>query len=146
MIFKHNDAKHLESLLKTVNIDRPKIIAFESVYSMDGDFTPIESFVKLAKKYNALTYLDEVHAVGLYGSHGGGVAQEQKIMNEIDVINGTLAKAFGLIGGYISSSKNIVDFIRSYSPGFIFTTSIPCLLYTSPSPRDRGSDRKQSSG
>ena len=88
-IFKHNDAKHLESLLKTVNIDRPKIIAFESVYSMDGDFTPIESFVKLAKKYNALTYLDEVHAVGLYGSHGGGVAQEQKIMNEIDVINGT---------------------------------------------------------
>ena len=124
-IFKHNDAKHLESLLKTVNIDRPKIIAFESVYSMDGDFTPIESFVKLAKKYNALTYLDEVHAVGLYGSHGGGVAQEQKIMNEIDVINGTLAKAFGLIGGYISSSKNIVDFIRSYSPGFIFTTSIP---------------------
>ena len=124
-IFKHNDAKHLESLLKTVNIDRPKIIAFESVYSMDGDFTPIESFVKLAKKYNALTYLDEVHAVGLYGSHGGGVAQEQKIMNEIDVINGTLAKAFGLIGGYISSSKNIVDFIRSYSPGFIFTTAIP---------------------
>jgi len=124
-IFKHNDVKHLESLLKTVNIDRPKIIVFESVYSMDGDFTPIESFVKLAKKYNALTYLDEVHAVGLYGSHGGGVAQEQKIMHEIDIINGTLAKAFGLIGGYISSTKNIVDFVRSYSPGFIFTTSIP---------------------
>ena len=124
-IFKHNDVKHLESLLKTVSIDRPKIIVFESVYSMDGDFTPIESFVKLAKKYNALTYLDEVHAVGLYGSHGGGVAQEQKIMHEIDIINGTLAKAFGLIGGYISSTKNIVDFVRSYSPGFIFTTSIP---------------------
>ena len=92
---------------------------------MDGDFTPIESFVKIAKKYNALTYLDEVHGVGLYGSHGGGVAQDQKIMHEIDIINGTLAKAFGLMGGYISSSKTIIDFIRSYSPGLIFTTSIP---------------------
>ena len=101
------------TLLKKVNIDRPKIIVFESVYSMDGDFTPIESFVKLAKKYNALTYLDEVHGVGLYGSHGGGVAQEQKIKQEIDIINGTLAKAFGLIGGYVSSSKIIIDFIRS---------------------------------
>ncbi len=124
-IFKHNNIKHLETLLKKVGIDRPKIIVFESVYSMDGDFTPIESLVKLAKKYNALTYLDEVHGVGLYGSHGGGVAQEQKIMHEIDIINGTLAKAFGLIGGYVSSSKIIIDFIRSYSPGFIFTTSIP---------------------
>ena len=124
-VFKHNNAKHLETLLKKVDIDRPKIIVFESVYSMDGDFTPIESFVNLAKKYKALTYLDEVHGVGLYGSHGGGVAQEQKIMHEIDIINGTLAKAFGLIGGYISSSKTIIDFIRSYSPGFIFTTSIP---------------------
>ena len=124
-VFKHNNAKHLETLLKKVDIDRPKIIVFESVYSMDGDFTPIESFVNLAKKYKALTYLDEVHGVGLYGSHGGGVAQEQKIMHEIDIINGTLAKAFGLIGGYISSNKTIVDFIRSYSPGFIFTTSIP---------------------
>ena len=124
-IFKHNDIKHLELLLKKVNKDIPKIIVFESVYSMDGDFTPIESFVNLAKKYKALTYLDEVHGVGLYGSHGGGVAQEQKIMHEIDIINGTLAKAFGLIGGYVSSSKTIIDFIRSYSPGFIFTTSIP---------------------
>ena len=124
-IFKHNDTNHLENLLKKVKIDRPKIIAFESVYSMDGDFTPIESFVKLAKKYNALTYLDEVHAVGLYGFSGGGVAQEQKIMGEIDIINGTLAKAFGLIGGYISSTKSIIDFVRSFSPGFIFTTSIP---------------------
>ena len=124
-IFKHNNTKHLETLLKKVNIDRPKIIVFESVYSMDGDFTPIESYVKLAKKYNALTYLDEVHAVGLYGSHGGGVAQEQKIMSEIDIINGTLAKAFGLIGGYVSSTRTIIDFIRSFSPGFIFTTSIP---------------------
>ena len=92
---------------------------------MDGDFAPIKSFVKLAKKYKALTYLDEVHAVGLYGSRGGGVAQEQKIMHEIDIINGTLAKSFGLIGGYVSSSKSIIDFIRSYSSGFIFTTSIP---------------------
>ena len=124
-IFKHNDTNHLENLLKKVKIDRPKIIAFESVYSMDGDFTPIESFVKLAKKYNALTYLDEVHAVGLYGFSGGGVAQEQKIMGEIDIINGTLAKAFRLIGGYISSTKSIIDFVRSFSPGFIFTTSIP---------------------
>ena len=124
-IFKHNNTKHLETLLKKVDINRPKIIAFESVYSMDGDFTPIESFVKIAKKYNALTYLDEVHGVGLYGSHGGGVAQDQKIMHEIDIINGTLAKAFGLMGGYISSTKTIIDFIRSYSPGFIFTTSIP---------------------
>ena len=127
-IFKHNDTNHLENLLKKVKIDRPKIIAFESVYSMDGDFTPIESFVKLAKKYNALTYLDEVHAVGLYGFSGGGVAQEQKIMGEIDIINGTLAKAFGLIGGYISSTKSIIDFVRSFSPGFIFTTSIPLQL------------------
>jgi len=124
-IFKHNNIKHLESLLKTVNIDRPKIIVFESVYSMDGDFTPIKSFIKLAEKYNALTYLDEVHGVGLYGPNGGGVADEQKVMQDIDIINGTLAKAFGLLGGYISSSKNIVDFVRSYSPGFIFTTSIP---------------------
>ena len=124
-IFKHNDIKHLESLLKTVNIDRPKIIVFESVYSMDGDFTPIKSFTKLAEKYDALTYLDEVHGVGLYGTHGGGVAEEQKVMQDIDIINGTLAKAFGLLGGYISSSKNIIDFVRSYSPGFIFTTSIP---------------------
>ena len=124
-IFKHNDIKHLETLLKKIDIDRPKIIVFESVYSMDGDFAPIKSFVKLAKKYKALTYLDEVHAVGLYGSRGGGVAQEQKIMHEIDIINGTLAKSFGLIGGYVSSSKSIIDFIRSYSSGFIFTTSIP---------------------
>ena len=124
-IFKHNESKHLEELLKKVDVNRQKIIVFESVYSMDGDFTPIEKFVNLAKKYNALTYLDEVHAVGLYGSYGGGVAQEQKIMHEIDIINGTLAKAFGLIGGYISSNRNIIDFVRSYSPGFIFTTSIP---------------------
>ena len=124
-VFKHNDIEHLESLIKKVDLNRPKIIVFESVYSMDGDFTPIESFVKIAKKYNALTYLDEVHAVGLYGSRGGGVAEDQKIMHEIDIINGTLAKSFGLIGGYISSTKNIIDFIRSYSPGFIFTTSIP---------------------
>jgi len=124
-IFKHNDVTHLESLLKEVDISRPKIIIFESVYSMDGDFTPIKKIVDLAKKYNALTYLDEVHAVGLYGENGGGVAEEQNIMNEIDIINGTLAKAFGLMGGYISASKTIIDFIRSFSPGFIFTTSLP---------------------
>ena len=124
-IFKHNNITHLESLLKEVDISRPKIIIFESVYSMDGDFTPIKKIVDLAKKYNALTYLDEVHAVGLYGENGGGVAEEQNIMNEIDIINGTLAKAFGLMGGYISASKTIIDFIRSFSPGFIFTTSLP---------------------
>ena len=124
-IFKHNNIEHLEKLLKSVEITRPKIIVFESVYSMDGDFTPIKKIVDLAKKYNALTYLDEVHAVGLYGKSGGGVAEEQNIMNEIDIINGTLAKAFGLIGGYITASKILIDFIRSFSPGFIFTTSLP---------------------
>ena len=124
-IFKHNNINHLEHLIKKVGIDRPKIIVFESVYSMDGDFTPVKSFIKIAKKYNALTYLDEVHAVGLYGENGGGVAEEQNVMQNIDIINGTLAKAFGLIGGYVSSSKTVIDFIRSFSPGFIFTTSIP---------------------
>ena len=124
-IFKHNDMIHLESLLKSVEISKPKIIIFESVYSMDGDFTPIKKITNLAKKYNALTYLDEVHGVGLYGKNGGGVAEEQNVMDEIDIINGTLAKAFGLMGGYISASKTIIDFVRSFAPGFIFTTSLP---------------------
>ena len=124
-IFKHNDMIHLESLLKSVEISKPKIIIFESVYSMDGDFTPIKKIANLAKKYNALTYLDEVHGVGLYGKNGGGVAEEQNVMDEIDIINGTLAKAFGLMGGYISASKTIIDFVRSFAPGFIFTTSLP---------------------
>ena len=124
-IFKHNDIVHLENLLKSVEISKPKIIIFESVYSMEGDFTEIKKITNLAKKYNALTYLDEVHGVGLYGQNGGGVAEEQNVMDEIDIINGTLAKAFGLMGGYISSSKIIIDFIRSFSPGFIFTTSLP---------------------
>ena len=127
-IFKHNNINHLETLIKNIDINRPKLIVFESVYSMDGDFTPIKSFIKIAKKYNSLTYLDEVHAVGLYGSTGGGVAQDQNVMENIDIINGTLAKAFGLIGGYVSSSKMVIDFIRSFSPGFIFTTSIPPAL------------------
>ena len=124
-IFKHNDMIHLKSLLKSVEISKPKIIIFESVYSMDGDFTPIKKITNLAKKYNALTYLDEVHGVGLYGKNGGGVAEEQNVMDEIDIINGTLAKAFGLMGGYISASKTIIDFVRSFAPGFIFTTSLP---------------------
>ena len=134
IIFKHNDLNDLEQKLK-VNSNTSKVIAFESVYSMDGDFSPIEDICHLAEKYNALTFLDEVHAVGIYGNRGAGVAEERGVMDKIDIIQGTLAKAFGVIGGYITGKKDVVDFIRSFASGFIFTTSLPpCIAagaYTS---------------
>ena len=124
-IFRHNDVEHLEELLDGVDINRPKLIGFESVYSMDGDIGPIKEVCDLADKYDAITYLDEVHAVGLYGETGGGVAEREGLADRVDVIQGTLGKAFGLIGGYIASSALLVDFIRCFGSGFIFTTAMP---------------------
>lgn len=124
-IFRHNDLEHLESLLKTIPAERPKIIVFESVYSMDGDIGPIAQICDLAEKYNALTYLDEVHAVGMYGEHGAGIAERDRVMGRVDIIQGTLAKAYGLMGGYITGSKTVIDVVRSFAPGFIFTTALP---------------------
>ena len=123
-IFDHNDLKHLEELLINTDIDRPKLIVFESLYSMDGTIVPVDKYVNLAKKYNALTYLDEVHAVGLYGKQGRGIAERFGVAKDVDIINGTLAKAFGQIGGYIVANNEIIDYVKSYAPGFIFTTSI----------------------
>ena len=125
VIFKHNNLDDLEKNLKKFPKSQPKIIAFESVYSMDGDFSPIKSMCSLAQKYNALTFLDEVHAVGIYGERGAGVAERDKVMDQVDIIQGTLAKAFGVIGGYITGKKETIDFVRSFSSGFIFTTSLP---------------------
>ena len=123
-IFRHNDIDHLEEKLKQIPLSGPKIIVFESVYSMDGHMSPIKAICDLAKKYNALTYLDEVHAVGLYGPRGGGLAEREGVMDRVDIINGTLAKGFGVMGGYIAASKACCDAIRSFAPGFIFTTSL----------------------
>lgn len=124
-IFAHNDLADLEEKLKSVPIDQPKLIAFESVYSMDADIAPIEEICDLADKYNALTYIDEVHAVGMYGEQGGGVSEERNLTHRLDIIQGTLAKAYGMIGGYVSADAVVIDAIRSMASGFIFTTSIP---------------------
>jgi 5-aminolevulinate synthase len=124
-IFKHNDPADLERKLAALPPERPKIVAFESVYSMDGDIAPIAEICDVAERYGALTYLDEVHAVGLYGPSGGGIAERDGLMDRLDVIEGTLAKAYGCIGGYITASTELVDFVRSFASGFIFTTALP---------------------
>ena len=124
-IFRHNDVEHLDRLLGECDPDASKIVAFESLYSMDGDFAPIGEICDVADKHGAMTYLDEVHAVGLYGERGAGVAERDGAMDRIDIVQGTLAKAFGVVGGYIAGSAAMVDFIRSHASGFIFTTSLP---------------------
>ena len=124
-IFKHNDVADLERQLAALDPEVPKVVAFESVYSMDGDIAPMHDICDVADKYNALTYLDEVHAVGLYGDHGGGISERDDVAHRIDIIEGTLAKAFGVVGGYIAGSNALCDFIRSFASGFIFTTAVP---------------------
>ena len=125
IVWKHNDLADLETHLQSLPLETPKLIAFESVYSMDGDIAPIGAICDLAEKYNALTYLDEVHAVGMYGPRGAGVAERDGVMDRVDIIQGTLGKAFGVVGGYITASTELVDFVRSFASGFIFTTALP---------------------
>ena len=127
-VFRHNDPAHLRELMAAADPARPKIVAFESVYSMDGDIAPIAAICDVADEFDALTYLDEVHAVGLYGKAGAGIAEREGLGHHLDVIEGTLGKAFGLIGGYITGSARLVDFVRSFAPGFIFTTALPPMI------------------
>ncbi|MGE0666199.1 MAG: 5-aminolevulinate synthase [Sphingomonadales bacterium] len=151
-IWRHNDPQDLDRVLSEYGSDTPKIVAFESVYSMDGDIAPIRDIVSVAEKHGAITYLDEVHAVGLYGPHGGGIAERDGVLDQVTIVQGTLAKAFGTMGGYVAGSANLCDFIRTFASGFIFTTSLPPViaagalasvrhLKTSSAERERHQDR-----